>query len=193
MAAMTPLLVLALFCSAWCAAVVVTEGKCNMRLHNDGTEIGVVTIKQEIGSKRSEISISLKSDKLKDGKHGFHVHQYGVLKGEDCVSTGGHYNPKGHDHAAPEKKKRHIGDLGNVEAANGAVEATLTDKLVRLRSANNVLGRAIVIHDGEDDLGLGGDEGSLKTGNAGSRVACCTIAVSKDESTDNYQISNNSY
>ena len=35
--------------------------------------------------------------------------------------------------------------------------------------------------------------GSLKTGNAGSRVACCTIAVSKDESTDNYQISNNSY
>lgn len=39
------------------------------------------------------------------------------------------------------------------------MEATLTDKLVRLRSANNVLGRAIVIHDGEDDLGLGGDEG----------------------------------
>ena len=35
------------------------------------------------------------------------------------MSTGGHYNPKGHDHAAPEKKKRHIGDLGNVEAANG--------------------------------------------------------------------------
>lgn len=191
MTTMTPLLVLAaLFCGAW-SKVVVTEGKCNMRLHNNGTVIGVVTIKQEIGSRKTNISISLKSDKLRDGKHGFHVHQYGVLSpGDDCVSTGGHYNPKGHDHAAPNKNKRHVGDLGNVQAANGVVETTITDKVVRLRGSKTVLGRAIVIHDGEDDLGLGGDEGSKKTGNAGSRVACCTIAVSKDENTNGYQISN---
>ena len=29
--------------------------------------------------------------------------------------------------------------------------------------------------EGVDDLGLGGDAGSLATGNAGSRVACCII------------------
>ena len=28
---------------------------------------------------------------------------------------------------------------------------------------------------GQDDLGRGGDSGSLKTGNAGSRLACCVI------------------
>ena len=48
---------------------------------------------------------------------------------------------------------------------------------VSLKAGNedNILGRAIVVHAGEDDLGLGGDEGSLATGNAGARVACCKI------------------
>ena len=38
-------------------------------------------------------------------------------------------------------------------------------------------GRGIVVHAGEDDLGLGGDDGSKKTGNAGARAACGTIAL----------------
>ena len=33
----------------------------------------------------------------------------------------------------------------------------------------------IFFYKGEDDLGRGGDEGSLKTGNAGGRVACGII------------------
>lgn len=38
-----------------------------------------------------------------------------------------------------------------------------------------IIGRAIVVHADEDDLGLGGAADSLTTGNAGARVACCTI------------------
>ena len=34
------------------------------------------------------------------------------------------------------------------------------------------------IHAGTDDLGRGEDEESLRTGNAGSRLACCTIGLS---------------
>ena len=44
----------------------------------------------------------------------------------------------------------------------------------------DVANRAIVVHAGEDDLGLGvGDaaEGNKKTGNAGGRVACGIIKL----------------
>lgn len=53
------------------------------------------------------------------------------------------------------------------------------DKLITLKdgAANSVAGRAVVVHKGEDDLGLGGDESSLKTGNAGGRAACGIIEM----------------
>ena len=40
---------------------------------------------------------------------------------------------------------------------------------------NGILNRGVVIHAGKDDLGQGGDEGSISTGNAGGRVACGVI------------------
>ena len=48
-----------------------------------------------------------------------------------------------------------------------------------LEGEESVVGRAVVLHAGEDDLGQGGDEGSLKTGNAGTRVACCTLHLNQ--------------
>ena len=44
---------------------------------------------------------------------------------------------------------------------------------------NTIVGRAIVVHALEDDLGLGGDEESKKTGNAGARVGCGLIELSQ--------------
>ena len=38
----------------------------------------------------------------------------------------------------------------------------------------------LIIHADEDDCGLVGDEGSLKTGNAGKRIACAIIGYSQD-------------
>jgi Cu-Zn family superoxide dismutase len=72
-----------------------------------------------------------------------------------------------------------VGDLGNIEAdASGKAIINLSDEQVTLgEGKGNVVGRAVVVHAGVDDLGLGGDDGSLATGNAGGRVACGVIGL----------------
>lgn len=56
----------------------------------------------------------------------------------------------------------------------------ISDKILKLSGQYSIVGRAIVVHAGEDDLGMGNDSGSLKTGNAGGRVACCTVYTSEE-------------
>lgn len=80
------------------------------------------------------------------------------------------------DHGGPADAVRHVGDLGNVVTHPGKVvtEVDLTDDVISLINgeANSVVGRSVVIKAGEDDLGDGGDAGSLVDGNAGAAVAC---------------------
>ncbi|MCO5584791.1 hypothetical protein L7F22_038723 [Adiantum nelumboides] len=123
-------------------------------------------------------NIELKIYGLKPGKHGFHLHQFGDLS-NGCLSTGPHYNPNKMSHGAPGDKIRHAGDLGNVVAgADGAAETNIADFQVPLIGPNSVIGRAFVVHDLEDDLGKGGAEQSLTTGNAGGRLACGVVGLS---------------
>ncbi|OVA19495.1 Superoxide dismutase [Macleaya cordata] len=102
------------------------------------------------------------------------VHEFGDTT-NGCISTGPHFNPKGLTHGAPEDEVRHAGDLGNIIAnADGVAEATIVDSQIPLSGPNAVVGRALVVHELEDDLGKGGHELSLTTGNAGGRLACGT-------------------
>ena len=111
---------------------------------------------------------------LTPGKHGFHVHQYGDLSKADLTSTGGHFNPAGHVHAAPTDKIRHVGDLGNIEAnAEGVATYDRVDAELSLAGEQSILGRAVIIHAGTDDLK------SQPTGDAGGRVAGGVIAIAK--------------
>jgi Cu/Zn superoxide dismutase len=109
---------------------------------------------------------------LTPGKHGFHIHEFGDLS-KGCESAGGHYNPDGVDHGS--LQQGHVGDLGNIVADKlGIARFQIKAERVELK---DVVGRAIVIHADEDDLGQGGDEESTKTGNAGDRVGCGVIRL----------------
>lgn len=99
-----------------------------------------------------------------------HIHQYGDLS-QGCGSTGGHYNPYGVDHP------KHPGDFGNFEPQQGKINAMIESEAT-LFGGMSVIGRAVVIHEKRDDLGRGGDAGSLLHGNAGRRLGCCIIGIS---------------
>ena len=109
---------------------------------------------------------------LSEGKHGFHIHEFGDISKSDGTSAGGHFNPEHKDHAGPEDEIRHAGDFGNIIAdANGNARYERVDTLISFNGMNNIIGRSIIIHADEDDLV------SQPTGDAGGRVAQGVIGI----------------
>uniref|UniRef100_A0A146M700 Superoxide dismutase [Cu-Zn] n=1 Tax=Lygus hesperus TaxID=30085 RepID=A0A146M700_LYGHE len=116
---------------------------------------------------------------LTEGQHGFHIHDLGDTR-EGCKSMGPHFNPGLTHHGGPADPYRHVGDLGNIVAgSDGAAHIQESDHLITLTGPNSIVGRGIVVHANKDDFGRGGDKESLKTGNAGGRVACGVIGWAK--------------
>jgi Cu-Zn family superoxide dismutase len=116
----------------------------------------------------------------KNHPHGFHAHECGDMS-EQCESMCAHFNPYGSTHGGPDSVNRHVGDLGNLVAdANGVAKYRMRDSIIRLRGTKcNIIGRGLIIHADEDDLGKGGKEDSLTTGHAGKRIACAVIGYAK--------------
>jgi len=118
---------------------------------------------------------------LTEGLHGFHIHEFGDNT-NGCTSAGAHWNPEGNEHGGPEDCQRHAGDLGNVRAdCSGSATVALKDTGITLHGKTSILGRSVVVHADEDDLGQGcPPEESKKTGNAGARVACGIIGYAME-------------
>nr|AXS01071.1 sod [Spodoptera frugiperda granulovirus] len=102
------------------------------------------------------------------GCHGLHIHEFGDTS-NGCTSAGEHLNPHHQPHGGQFSAQRHLGDLGNVCAST----FEKIDHMLSLYGKHSILGRSIVVHTMEDDLGLSGDE----TGNSGGRLACGIIGV----------------
>ncbi|XP_027194531.2 superoxide dismutase [Cu-Zn] A-like [Dermatophagoides pteronyssinus] len=107
-------------------------------------------------------------------KHGFHVHEYRVTG--DCESAGEHYNPTKENHGSPFSVQSHVGDFGNLIADGlGFSRFHVTNPKLSLRGKYSVIERSLVIHQRPDDLGMGFNHESRKTGNSGGRLGCGTI------------------
>jgi len=131
--------------------VTLTQSSCGGGVHFEGTING-----------------------LADGKHGWHVHTLGnSAAGCGKSFTGGHWNPFNAPLGAVSdgRKKREVGQIGNVDCSGGSCNVDVTDNLIRLHGLRNVVGRSLVIHQNED----GG-----ATGGSGARVACATIMWGAD-------------
>jgi Cu-Zn family superoxide dismutase len=145
-------------------------------LRGDSTVKGTVTFRESPSGKVTVTWNITGSDA--NTERGFHVHTYGDLSG-GCASAGPHYNPYGKDHGAPTDQNRHVGDLGNIKIdAAGSSQGSLQDKLLELSGSESIIGRAVVVHGGVDDLGKTAHPDSKKTGNAGPRPACGVIGLS---------------
>ncbi|KAG5446027.1 Extracellular superoxide dismutase [Cu-Zn] [Clonorchis sinensis] len=106
---------------------------------------------------------------------GIHVHETGDL-GNHCKNAGGHWNPFNKWHGGLTSSVRHEGDLGNVKTdAQGVMSIDLITLPDEDDPTRGYVGLALVINDGQDDLGLGGNERSRIDGNSGERLACSVI------------------
>ena len=108
---------------------------------------------------------------LSEGTHAIHIHEKSDCSSDDGKSTGGHWNPTAEPHGKwGAETGFHKGDIGNFMVDNngiGAISISTDQWCIGCDDpAKNILGKAIIIHQGEDDLI------SQPSGAAGARVSC---------------------
>lgn len=138
-----------------------------------GQSIGEVTIAQT--EKGLEFTPDLKA--LPPGEHGFHIHANGSCqpaikdgKAFAAESAGGHFDPhKTGKHAGPDGDG-HLGDLP-VLVVNNEGKAIIPVTATRLKSLDDVKGKALMIHVGGDNM----SDQPKPLGGGGARFACGVI------------------
>ncbi|MEP6634388.1 MAG: superoxide dismutase family protein [Luteimonas sp.] len=108
--------------------------------------------------------------------HAIHIHERGDCSAADASSAGGHFNPANSPHGRVGQGAHHGGDMDNIVAnADGVanVDAHASGVTLGGGAANDVAGKAVVVHAAPDDYS------SQPAGNAGARVACGVITVTQ--------------
>lgn len=115
---------------------------------------------------------------LPAGKHGFHLHAGTTCDGPDYKTAGDHFNPTNVQHGDPSVPPHHGGDFGNIEVgADGTGNADFTTNMLTLGTGapDDVLGHAVIVHAGQDDLT------TQPSGNSGARIACGVVQRAQGE------------
>jgi Cu-Zn family superoxide dismutase len=139
---------------------------------SDSKLSGNVVFSEENG----EVTMTAIIDGLAEGMHAIHLHESADCSAEDGSSAGGHWNPTFEKHGKwGDPQGYHRGDIGNFKVdANGNGTITMTtDKwcIGCEDETKNIVGKAVVIHDGVDDFT------SQPSGDAGTRVGCGSIKM----------------
>ncbi|KAJ1461852.1 disproportionate superoxide radical into hydrogen peroxide [Pelagophyceae sp. CCMP2097] len=148
--------------------------RCSCILTGEGVA-GVLSLSQTTEDQPTVLAGSISG--LKPGLHGLHVHIFGDFA-QGLTSAGGYFNPFGKNHGSPDADDRMVGDLGNITVKqDGTCAVHIEDALVKLIGPHSIIGRSIIVKSGEDDLGRGGHELSLTTGNPGPRLAGGVVGI----------------
>jgi len=118
-----------------------------------------------------EVLLKGKFLNLSPGTHAIHIHEKADCSSEDGKSAGGHWNPTFQNHGKwGDKNGYHKGDIGNIEVdENGYGKITMKTSEWCIGcddETKNILGKAIIVHQGTDDFV------TQPTGGAGARVSC---------------------
>jgi len=107
-----------------------------------------------------------------ESEHGFHVHEKGDCSSPDFKSAGDHFNPTSEPHGNPSASPHHRGDVPNLKANNEGkadVNAKIAGVTLGDKGPNDIVGRAIVVHEKVDDYQ------TQPSGNSGDRISCGVI------------------
>ena len=110
------------------------------------------------------------------GRHGFHIHEKGDCSAADASSAGGHFNPAAQPHGRAGHGAHHAGDADNLVADGRGVAKVDTHQsglTLGGGAANDIAGRAVIVHAQPDDYA------TQPTGNAGGRIACGIITITR--------------
>ncbi|NXN28632.1 SODE dismutase, partial [Nycticryphes semicollaris] len=149
------------------------EMKPSSKIDADKPQVtGQVLFRQYYSHGRLEAVFHLDGFPLDNNQSGraIHVHELGDLS-RGCDATGGHYNPFSVNHP------RHPGDFGNFFPKEGKIRKYKTNLAATMFGPYSIVGRSVVLHEQEDDMGKGNNKASLENGNAGKRLACCVIGI----------------
>ena len=145
-------------------AVATIESK------NESGISGTVTFQDVDGI----VTMEARVEGLTEGDHAIHIHETGDCSADDGTSAGGHWNPTNVDHGKWGTAPFHVGDIGNLNAgADGTASINRTTGLWCVGcddATKNVVGKAIIIHEGPDDFS------SQPSGAAGARIGCGEIS-----------------
>jgi len=127
----------------------------------------------ELEATANGVSIEVEVSKAPPGLKGIHVHQKPDCTNIPAKSMGDHFAPDVKEHGLPNTGAHHLGDLGNIsidEDGKGELEIVVAKANLKQGDPLSLLGRAIVIHEKNDEGAQ-----SQPAGNSGKPIACAVI------------------